>query len=136
LPYIFFAGDAEDALAFYAAAGLGEVTNISRYAENAPASVSGVPMAGKIMHSRISRAGTDLFMLSDGIYTEPGGEMKRAQLSIGLNDLAEANRLFAALSQGGEVTMPMAKQFWGADFGMFKDRFGIAWMVNCDEAPA
>ena len=54
-------------------------------------------------------------------------------LTIALSDLAEANRLFAALSQGGQVTMPMQKQFWGATFGMFTDKFGVSWMVNCGD---
>ena len=44
------------------------------------------------------------------------------------------NRLFAALSEGGQVTMPMQKQFWGAAFGMFTDKFGIGSMINCGEA--
>jgi len=54
-------------------------------------------------------------------------------LSIGLSDLAEANRLFAALSESGQVTMPLQKQFWGATFGMFTDKFGVDWMINCEQ---
>jgi PhnB protein len=47
----------------------------------------------------------------------------------------EADQLFGALSEGGQVTMPMNKTFWGSYFGMFSDRFGINWMINYDEQP-
>ena len=48
--------------------------------------------------------------------------------------LEEAQRLFAALSEGGTVSMPITKMFWGAHFGSLTDRFGIQWMVNCADA--
>lgn len=48
---------------------------------------------------------------------------------------AEADRLFAALSAGGSVEMPLAEQFWGDYFGSFSDRFGIHWMINCSDKP-
>ena len=54
-------------------------------------------------------------------------------LSIATGSTAEADKIFNALSEGGKVTMPMSKQFWGAYFGMFMDKFGISWMVNFDE---
>lgn len=56
--------------------------------------------------------------------------MARASLSLATSDRDEGARVFAALAEGGTVTMPFAKQFWGADFGSLVDRYGIAWMVN------
>lgn len=133
-PYIFFAGDAEEALEFYAAAGLGEIAQLGRYADAPPG--AGPPstpeQARWVMHARLVRGGRTLLMASDGRNTERGGPMKRATLSVGVDTAAEGERLFAALSDGGRVTMPFQPTFWAAGFGLFTDRFGIDWMVNCD----
>jgi len=51
---------------------------------------------------------------------------------VELDDSAETDRVFARLAEGGEVTMPIAQQFWGARFGMLTDKFGIQWMFNCE----
>ena len=133
IPYIFFGGDAAEALAFYAAAGLGEVVDVSRYKDAPPgmAPPSGPDHADWIMNASIARDGTPVLMASDGRNTDRRGPMKRATLSIALDDPAEARRLFGALADGGSVTMPLQRTFWGAEFGMFTDRFGIDWMVNC-----
>ena len=53
-------------------------------------------------------------------------------ISVGVNSKEEADKLFAALSAGGKVTMPLATTFWNAYFGMWEDKFGINWMVNYD----
>lgn len=55
-------------------------------------------------------------------------------LAIGLNDPAQAKRVFDNLAAGGEVTMPLGKTYWAEAFGMLTDRFGVRWMINC-EAP-
>ncbi len=129
IPYLHFAGRAEEALDFYAAAGLGEITNLGRFGDKAAHHGNATP--DQIMHARITSDGTDVLMASDG---GKGEAMQGMSLSIGLTDSAKAHALFAALSQDGEVTMPMAEQFWGAEFGMFKDKFGVQWMVNCEAA--
>jgi PhnB protein len=53
------------------------------------------------------------------------------QLSIGLDDEAKTHEIFNKLAEGGTVTMPLAKQFWGDVFGMLHDKFGVSWMLNC-----
>ena len=55
-------------------------------------------------------------------------------ISINTESRAETDRLFNALSAGGKVEMPLEKQFWGAYFGVFADKFGIQWMLNCQES--
>lgn len=127
-PYLFFKGHADEALAFYAAAGLGHVKESSRYAD-APGG-QGMPGGEPhwLMHASFEGEGVS-FMASDAPRAEP---MKGVAMSIGLDDLPEAERLFAALSAGGQVTMPMEKTFWGAHFGQFTDKFGVQWMVNCE----
>lgn len=130
-PYLHFTGRTEEALNFYAAAGLGEVTNLSRFGDKAAQHGRATP--DQIMHARITADGHDLLMASDG---GNGDAIQGMSLSIGLTDSARAHALFAALSEGGKVVMPMAKQFWGAEFGMFNDRFGVQWMINCDTPAA
>jgi PhnB protein len=61
---------------------------------------------------------------------------KGFSLSLQLTDVGEAERVFRDLSNGGTVVMPLAPTFWAARFGMLVDRFGIPWMVNCDDAAA
>jgi PhnB protein len=56
-------------------------------------------------------------------------------ISFNTRDTDEATRIFNQLSEGGKITMPMSKTFWGALFGMFTDKFGIPWMVNCELEP-
>ena len=62
-------------------------------------------------------------------YTKPGG----FSVSISVNDPNEGERIFQALSEGGQVKMPFQKTFWAAGFGMLIDRFSIPWMVNCEQ---
>ena len=70
-------------------------------------------------------------MASDGNPAGTPAKESNISLSLSLHDRKEADRLFAALSEGGKADMPMAEQFWGAYFGQCTDRFGIDWMINC-----
>lgn len=129
VPYIHFKGNAEEALNFYKEALGGEVLMINRYGDS-PMQV-GEEMKDKIVHSRL-QFGNNLLMISDsynGEMANPGGNI---QLSLGFTDEAKATEVFNNLSLGGKVTMPLAKQFWGAMFGMLQDKFGTSWMVNCE----
>ena len=85
----------------------------------------------KIMHARLT-FGDNLLMFSDGMAGVPVEHGNGMHLSIGLNDEAQARSIFNQLAEGGNVTMPMEKQFWGALYGQVTDRFGISWMINCD----
>lgn len=82
----------------------------------------------KIMHCSF-RVGATTVMASDGC-TADGPKFEGFSLSITVPDEAEASRVFAALSEGGEVRMPLGKTFWSPCFGMVQDRFGIGWMVS------
>ena len=124
-PYLSFGVSAEAALHFYADAFGGRVTELKRFAE-APQMAH--PNKQEILHGRVEADGIRL-MASDGKQELKGG---RISLSLEFSDNAELDRVFAKLSAGGTVTMPVAEQFWGARFGMLTDKFGIAWMLNCD----
>jgi PhnB protein len=82
----------------------------------------------KIMHASF-RIGETMLMASDGCSAEKPS-FEGFSLSLALPNEAEADRAFAALADGGQVKMPLAKTFWSPRFGMVEDRFGIGWMVS------
>lgn len=128
IPYLFFKGECAAAMAFYEAAGFGKLVEISHYKDAPGNSFNDANKGDWVMHAAL-KGPSGTIMASDGVDSEP---MKGFSLSIGTADLAEANRIFDALADGGHVRTPMAKQFWGAHFGQLTDRLGVRWMVNCD----
>ena len=131
-PYLMFGGRTEEALEFYKKAIDAEVVMIMRHSESPEAPPPGMLTEGwekKIMHSAF-RVGGTMVMASDGCSTEDGKGFSGITLSIGVPDEATADRFFARLSEGGQVTMPLEKTFWSPKFGMLTDRFGVNWMIN------
>lgn len=129
-PYLFFNGRCDEALAFYREALGAEITMQMRYAENPDPMPPGMLPPGfenKVMHAAI-RIGETTVMMSDGCTVEPG-KFDGFSLSISVADAAQAERLFTALSKGGQVRMPLAKTFYSPCFGMVADRFDVGWMV-------
>jgi PhnB protein len=134
VPYLTFAGNCEEAFNHYHKIFNGTLSDISRFGDN-PNPQLPDDQKNKIMHARLA-FGDNMLMFSD---TMPGGTVdfgNGISLSIGLTDEAEARSIFSQLAGGGKITMPMEKQFWGALFGMVKDRYGINWMINCEGPPA
>jgi PhnB protein len=86
-------------------------------------------MKDRIMHARLTK-GSIVLMASDSMPGMPFVQGTNFSVSIQCESREEIDRLFAALSEGGQVAMPLDDAFWGARFGMFKDRFGIHWMLN------
>jgi PhnB protein len=126
-PYLFFEGRCQDAIDFYRQALGAEVVMQMAY-KDSPVPTSQPPETGdKVMHASVKIGETQVFM-SDGMC---GGapSFQGFSLSLTLKDDAEAARMFAALGDGGAVTMPLAKTFFASSFGMLKDRFGVGWMV-------
>jgi PhnB protein len=128
-PYLFFGGRCEEALSFYQSALGAEIDVVMRHKDNPAPPPPGMVRPGfenKVMHSSFRIGGTEI-MASDGC-----GEAANVggfSLSLSVPTEADAERAFAALSQGGEVSMPLGKTFFSPRFGMVKDRFGIGWMV-------
>jgi PhnB protein len=125
-PYLYFKGGCESALKFYEACGLGAIRELRRYEGTPIAERDGGAWRDKILHSLFEGPGLRLFA-SDGADSEP---MKGSALLIEIDDADAAGALFAALSAGGRVTVPFAKQFWGDCYGNFTDRFGVQWAMN------
>ena len=129
-PYLFFDGRCEEAVEFYRKALGAEVTMVMRYKDSPEPPAPGMIPPGaetKVMHASL-RFGDTTVLVSDG---HCGGDPSFQGFSLSLtvaND-AEAKRLFAALADGGQVQMPLAKTFYASIFGMVADRFGVSWMV-------
>ncbi|HYP63720.1 MAG TPA: VOC family protein [Acidocella sp.] len=126
-PYLHFAGNCAEALAFYETA-LG--AKVNRRMTHAEAPMPSNPeWADKIMHADFSILGSQL-MAAD---TPPEHYQKPAgfRVTLNLSDPDTAQAWFEALSTGGHIDMPLQKTFWAAAFGMVTDRFNIPWMVNC-----
>lgn len=133
-PYLFFDGRAEEAITFYRDALGAEVTALLRF-KDAPADgpephgACGVAPGSedKVMHSSF-RIGETEVMASDGMC---GGKpsFQGFSLALPVPSEAEADRLFTALADGGQVQMPLGKTFFSPRFGMVADRFGVQWMV-------
>ena len=92
-------------------------------------------MAKEILHARFAVNG-QILMGSDAPPTAPGGyeSPKGFSVSLQTNDPSEAERVFHALAENGQVRMPIQQTFWAARFGMCVDKFGIPWMINCEKA--
>ena len=127
--YVTFGGRCEEALEFYKASLGAEVTGLVRWKENPDQGMKTPPgYAEKVMNAAFRIGDTEL-MADDGM-GENFPEFKGMTLAIEVADDTEAQRVFAALSEGGTVSMPLMKTFWTSSFGMLTDKFGVPWMVN------
>src|SRR5687768_3305359 len=133
-PYLFFGGQCEEALDFYRKALGADVQMLMRYKES-PEQKRPVPdcFEEKVMHASF-RIGETIVMASDGM-CDGKPNFEGFSLSITVPDEAEAERVFAALGEGGLVTMPLEVTFWSPKFGMLTDRFGVGWMVSVAHKP-
>jgi len=130
-PYLFLNGSCEEAVEFYRKALGAEVEMMMRFKESPEPPPPGTVPPGfenKIMHCSF-RIGSTTVMASDGCAGEKP-KFEGFSLSLSVASEAEADRAFAALANGGQVRMPMAKTFWSPRFGMVADRFGLGWMIS------
>ena len=126
-PYLFLEGRCEEALDFYRRALGAEVTMLMRYRESPDKDMVTPGTENKVMHSSF-RIGDTTVMASDG-RCQGAPTFQGFALSLTVPTEAEAERRFAALSEGGQVQMPLTKTFFSPRFGMVADRFGVGWMV-------
>jgi PhnB protein len=126
-PYLFFDGRCEEAIEFYKKAVGAQVEMLMRWKDSPDQSMGTPANANKVMHSSL-RIGETAVMASDGRNTgQPN--FQGFALSLDAKTDTEAQTLFKALSDGGEVAMPMGPTFFATSFGMVRDRFGVHWMV-------
>jgi len=130
-PYLFFNGNCEQAIEFYRKALGAEVEMMMRFKESPEPPPPGAVPAGfenKIMHASF-RVGQTTVLASDGCSADKA-DFEGFSLSLSVPNEAEADRVFNALANGGQVKMPLTKTFFSPRFGMLQDRFGIGWMIS------
>jgi PhnB protein len=126
-PYLFFDGRCEEAIEFYRSKLGAEVEMLMRFKESPEPAQNPPRSEDKVMHASF-RVGETTVMASDGrCMGQPS--FQGFALSLTPSNDAEAERLFSALSEGGQVQMPLSKTFFASSFGMLADRFGVSWMV-------
>ena len=130
-PYLTFNGNCREAMQFYADRLGAAITFMARMGDAPIADQIPAAQHDHIMHACISLNDLTL-MASDAMHGFPFEGFKGFALSLNPTDPAEAERLFAALADGGAVTMPLQQTFWARLFGTVTDRFGVPWMVNCE----
>ncbi len=135
--YLTFQGNCREAFEFYQSVFGGEFRDLSPFGDMPP--MEGMPpvpeeMKDQLMHVSLPISQETVLMGSDA-----GGEWapgitpgNNFSISVNTDGKAEVERIFGALSAGGQVTMPLENTFWGSYFGMLTDAFGINWMVSCE----
>ena len=134
-PYIHFNGNAEEAFNFYKSVFGGEFIKIARFKDlSSPDYPVSEQEANKIMHISLPIHKSHVLMASDvpNILGQVNENENRSKIIISADSKEEADKLFTGLSAGGQVEMPIADSPWGSYFGMFRDKFGIEWMVDFD----
>ena len=127
IPYLMFReGKCREAFAFYAQALGGEIVSTATYGDMGPEIPE--PMRPFIANIQLL-AGGAVIMGADAM-ENPDGQATTS-VNIEVDSVEEAERVFAALSAGGNVQLPLAETSWSQRFGMFEDRYGKPWMVNC-----
>ncbi len=127
-PYLFFEGRCEEAVEFYRKALGAEITMLMRFKESPDPGMCPPGTLDKVMHMSF-RIGDTTLLASDGRCTGQAN-FQGFSLSLTVPNDAEAERLFAALAEGGQVQMALTKTFFSSRFGMVADRFGVPWMIS------
>ena len=131
-PYLTFNGQCEAAFKFYEKCLGGKIEAMMTHAGTPAEQQVPSEWRNKILHARLTVSDQAL-MASDA----PPDRFEKPQgfsVSLNIDNVGEAERIFRALSENGKVHMPLQQTFWAARFGMCVDRFGTPWMVNCEKA--
>ena len=134
-PHINFNGNAEEAFTFYKSVFGGEFAKLVRFKDLAgPGFSVAEKEAHKIMHIALPIGKYNMLMANDvpEILGKTNENENRSKIVISADSKEEADRLFNGLSAGGQVEMPISDSPWGTYFGMFRDKYGIEWMVEFD----
>jgi PhnB protein len=137
LPYLYFHGHCEEAFVFYRRALGAEIVALMRFKESPEPHPPGALPPGhedKVMHAELRIGETTLFA-SDGDRTGPP-TFQGISLTLATDDVAQADRYFGALAEGGKVQVPLTQTFFSPRFGMLTDRFGLGWLIMAKQAGA
>jgi PhnB protein len=129
-PLVNFNGDCKEAFHFYAATFGGKLEFLMSWGSSPMAAEVPAQWQQKILYGRVAIGDRELI----GGDAPPGSYQKPQGISLQYRpqDAADAARVFAALADGGSVSLPLQKTFWSESYGMVTDRFGVPWEVNCE----
>jgi PhnB protein len=133
-PHINFNGNAEEAFTFYKSVFGGEFTKIIRFKDlSSPEFPIAEKEANKIMHIALP-IGNNVLMANDvpEVLGRVDENENRSKISISAESKEEADKIFKGLTEGGKIEMPIEDSPWGSYFGIFRDKYGIEWMVEYD----
>ena len=130
-PYVMFNGNCEAAFKFYEQSLRGKIEVMMPFGDTPACEHVPADHRHKIMHARMI-VGDQVIMGSDTTPDHPYEGVKGCSVALHVSDVAEAERVFGALSDKGMVIMPLQETFWAKRFGMMVDQFGVPWMVNCE----
>ncbi|UOR04619.1 VOC family protein [Hymenobacter aerilatus] len=133
-PYLVFDGTCREAMNFYQQCLGGELMVQPFTGTPAAEGLDAAVAANTVLHASLKK--DNLLLMASDAGMQPVVQGNRVSLSLQCTSEEEINRLFAQLSAGGTVTMPLERAFWGDTFGMFTDRFGIDWMLNFNHSAA
>ena len=125
--YLNYGGNCEQAFRFYEQHLGGKITMMMRHGEQPNTSAVSPEWKNAILHARISIGGTEL--LGADIPPDRFQPIRSAYLSLTVNSIEEAERIYALLSNGGQIFMPMEETFFAYRFAMLRDQFGTSWML-------
>jgi PhnB protein len=130
MTYLTFDGTCREAFTFYAKVLDGRVTTMMTHGDSPMADQTTPELRDKVMHAELT-VGDQMLFGTDGMgpYRKPQG----FSVTIAIDDVARAQRIFQALSEGGEVRMPFEETFWAKGFGDLVDRFGTPWMISAGD---
>lgn len=136
-PYLHFLGNTEEVFNFYKSVFGGEFATVMRYGDlQGQEGCENMPEAdkNKIMHIALPISDGNVLMATDAVgeHAKDATFGNNISLSVNAGSKEEAEKVFNGLAEGGEITMPLNDTFWGAYFGMCRDKFGIGWLVNFD----
>ena len=133
-PYLSFNGQCAAAFKFYEQVLDGKIEFLMTYGESPMAGQVPPDWSDRVMHATLKVDGNAMIMGADA---PPDRESKTTGfcVNMGVEMPEKAEGIFNALAEGGKVQMPLQQTFWTVRFGMLTDRFGIPWMVNCEQAP-
>lgn len=138
-PYLSFPGNTREAFAFYAKAFGATIETMMSYADMPPAPAAAAsgcaegdprPTGDGIMHACLKLPGGAMIFAGDVPPGMPFDGIKGMMIAVQYDTVDQVHSVFHALSQGGQVTMPLAPAFWASAFGMLVDRFGVSWAIN------
>jgi PhnB protein len=126
-PYLFFDGRCDEALEFYKNAVGAKVGTVMRFKDAPDQSMTSPGSHDKVMHAAVHIGDTQVLMSDGRCLGKPN--FQGFALTVTVPDAAEGERRFNALSEGGQVQMPLAETFFATRFGMVADKFGVGWMI-------